>query len=432
MWHLLIALLLIDPLPALAQGVATDSVTLAQAVDLTYKVRPGIIDAEGQVGTADIGLRAAYGAFLPSISGTATGGQFYSQVQQVDPNTHQLVNGDVTSGSLTLGLNASLDLFTGFRRGKLLSAAHASQDAARAGLDAARAQARLDATQAFYNALSAAQLVASRRDGVQRAEDQLRIAIARQTTGGASVSDSLRAVVQLGQAQLALLTAETQQATAELTLGQVLGKRGRIAARDDPAFHTPSSIIDTASLTDEAIARAPQVVSAEAQAAAARAELGAARSGYWPTLSLSGGVGYNGSNALDYELFQQRQVSLFLSVPIFSQFQQQRTVRQSAAAWASAEARAADIRLQVAANVASRIAALRTAAEQVRITQLSADAARADLRVQLERYRLGSATTLDVLNSQSSVSQSDESALNARYNYLQSRAQLEALVGHPL
>lgn len=413
-------------------GTAVDSVTLDQALKLALNVRPGIVDAMGQLGNAEIGVRAAYGAFLPSLSASASGGAFYSQVPVPDPVTHQLTGvGDQTSGSVSFGLNVSLDLFTGFRRGKLVSAARLDQDAARANLKAAEAQARLDVANAFYGALNAAQLVESRRDRLNRAESQLRIAIARQTTGGATVSDSLRAFVQLGEAQLNLLTAESQQAAAELTLAQVIGRPGRAVARDDPQFHSPSTILDTAALGAQAITLAPTVASADAQAAAARAQLAAARSGYWPTLSLGGGVAYAGA-ANANPLFQSRQLALSLNVPIFSQFRQQQLVQQSVAVWASAEARAADIRRTVSVQVASQVAALRTAAEQMRITTLSAEAARADLRVQLERYRLGSATTLDVLNSQSSVSQNDEGALNARFNYLRSRAQLEALVGHPL
>lgn len=415
-----------------AQGVSADSVTLPQAIEAAYGARPEVVNAAGQLDAAGVGVRAAYGAFLPTVSALVTGSQFYSQTQQVDLHTGLPISADVTSGSVSLGLNAGFDLFTGLRRGKQITAARATRDADQAALDDARAQARLLATQTFYNALAAAELVAVRRDGVARAEDQLKIAIAKQTTGGGNVSDSLRAVVQLGQAQVGLLAAETQRATAELTLGQVLGRKGRTAALDDSSFRNPSTVIDTTRLTEDAISTAPQVAMADASATAARAQLGATRSGYWPTLSLFGQVGYNGSDALDYQLFQQRQVGLQLSIPIFSQFQQQLAVRRQAVASATAESQAADTRRKVAAQVASQAASLATAAAQMHITQLSAEAARADLRVQLERYRLGSATTLDVLNSQTSVSAADEAALNARFSYLNARAQLEALVGHAL
>jgi len=53
-------------------------------------------------------------------------------------------------------------------------------------------------------------------------------------------------------------------------------------------------------------------------------------------------------------------------------------------------------------------------------------------RVQQERYRLGAATLLDLLTAEANLTQAAVNQVQARYNYLNARAQLEALVGRSL
>ena len=84
------------------------------------------------------------------------------------------------------------------------------------------------------------------------------------------------------------------------------------------------------------------------------------------------------------------------------------------------------------AQLTQQFAALFTTYEQIGIAQTNLDAAREDLRVVSERYRVGAATILDVVTSEANLTQAEVSLVQARYNYLIARAQLEALVGHSL
>jgi outer membrane protein TolC len=78
------------------------------------------------------------------------------------------------------------------------------------------------------------------------------------------------------------------------------------------------------------------------------------------------------------------------------------------------------------------MAVLATAYEQIAIADENISAAREDLRVQNERYRVGAATILDLLTSQAALTQAEVNGIQTRFNYLISRAQLEATVGRAL
>ncbi|HEY4649673.1 MAG TPA: TolC family protein, partial [Gemmatimonadales bacterium] len=97
-----------------------------------------------------------------------------------------------------------------------------------------------------------------------------------------------------------------------------------------------------------------------------------------------------------------------------------------------AEANAADARLGVAADLELRLAELDAAKSRIDITRTSVVAAGEDLRVQQERYRLGAATIVDVLTSQEALNQAEVDVVNARFDYLRARAQIEALIGRKL
>ena len=49
-----------------------------------------------------------------------------------------------------------------------------------------------------------------------------------------------------------------------------------------------------------------------------------------------------------------------------------------------------------------------------------------------ERYRVGAATIRDRLTSQEALSQAEADVMNARFDYLRAKAQIEALIGRPL
>ena len=97
-----------------------------------------------------------------------------------------------------------------------------------------------------------------------------------------------------------------------------------------------------------------------------------------------------------------------------------------------AQATAADTRRQMNAQYTQQLAALFTAFAQIGIASATVAAATEALRVTQERYRLGAGTLLDLLTAEANMTQAQVNHVQARYNYLIARAQVEALVGHPL
>ncbi len=419
--------------PGLAQTPEPPSVTLADAVRRAERVQPAVIRASADVRTAAAQRRSAWGAYLPRISASSSGSDFYSEgPARVDPITGELTSGNSSSRSVSTSLSASLDLFTGFRRGAEMRAARANQTAAEASLIDARFEQALTTTNQFLDALAAAQLLRVREASVRRAEEQLKTAVAKLRAGSATRSDSLRSLVTLGTARLDQITTQTQLATAEANLARLIGEPGRVRAADDSAFYRMLPAVDTQALRTEAESKSPRIQSASANAAAARAAASASRSAYWPSLTLAANTGWNGNRTTDYDLFNQRQLSLSLRWNLFDGFDRELSIVQRDADLDLAEANAADAEREVQAELTTRLAELDAARTRTEITQTSVAAAAEDLRVQQQRYRLGASTIVDLLTSQEALNQAEVDVVNARFDYLRAKAQLEALIGRNL
>ncbi len=415
--------------PLAAQQVP--SVTLEEAIRRAQQVQPAVVQARGSLKNADAQVRSATGAFLPSLNATSSGTRSYNETQRVGP-TGELESGGSSTNSVSFGLSSSVDLFTGFRRGADRRNARATQSAAEAGVTNAEFQAGLTATQQFFDALAAQQLVRVREASVRRAEEQLNLSVAKLRVGSATRSDSLRSVVNLGNAQLALVSAGSDVTRTQAALARTIGVDGRVEAADDSVFYTPSVALDTVALNQEAMAASPQVQAAEASSIAAEAAVKAARAAYYPTLALSGSAGWSGNDRTDYQLFANRQLQLGLSWPIFNRFQREQTIATRLSSLDAAEASAQDARRQVLASLTTQYAAVEAARVRIDITRTSVTAATEDLRVVSERYRVGAATILDVLNSQEALAQAEVDVVTARFDYLKARAQIEALIGRHL
>jgi outer membrane protein len=409
------------------------AITLRDAIARAERTQPSVVQAQGQVRTATAQRRSAWGSFLPSLTASSSASDFFAAgASRVDPITGQLTSGDNTSRSVSTSLNATIDLFTGFRRGAELKAARAGEASADASLVDARFLQALATTNQFFDALSAAQLVSVRDASVRRAEEQLKVSVAKLRAGSATRSDSLRSLVTLGNTRLDLIQAQTDLATAEANLARLVGEVGRVRALDDSSFAQVEATVDTQAIRTEAEARSPRIQSAEAEAEAARANARASHSAYWPSLTLAANTGWNANRAEDYAFFNQRQLSLRMSWSLFNGFDRELTIAQREASYDVARATADDERRAVQAELTARLAELDAARTKIDITRTSVAAATEDLRVQQERYRLGASTIVDVLTSQEALNQAEVDVVNARFDYLRAKARLDALIGRTL
>ena len=409
-------------------------ISLQEAVSLAQRNAPAAVQARGALRTTSSSVRSLYGSFVPSLSASA--GQNKQASQRFDALRNQVINSN-SPWNYNAGLNANLELFDGGRRFNDLRARRADVDAAEANETSVKYSVALQVKTQYANVLAARESEASARAQLEQAQAALRASVARVTAGAATVSDSLRSAISVGNARLAILTAQNSIRVASATLTRLVGTPFMVTA--NPADTANFSIVPFDSLGVFKLAlQGPAVRQAELSLSAATASERSSKSTYMPRITMS--YGYSGSGTDPYG-FGSDTTKRFLygsslgfsaSFPLFNNFTREDNVLRAKVTHDNAAAQLREARLLAQQNIVQQMGALRTAEERIQIQQASVAAAQEDLRVQNQRYTLGASTLLDLLTSQSQLNQARAALIQARQDYRIARAQIEAVIGRDL
>lgn len=427
-------LVLLAPFALAAQQPGGDGarpIALDDAVHQAQRNAPAAVTARNALRTSAAAVRTAYAQYIPSLSvsgsGSRQGGETFFQ--------GKLVPYQGSPWSFSRGLSANLELFDGGRRWFNLRAAEANVDAADASETAQRYNIALQVKQQYFAVLAARESEAAARRQLEQATEQLKSSTAKVRAGAATKSDSLRSAIQVGNARLALLTAQNNLRVANAGLTRLVGAADVVTASPADTAEMGRIVLDSAQLTAMAL-DGPSVRQAEAALVAARASKKAAKTPYMPTINSSYSLsGNNTSDTFDWgsgRIPKQNSLRFSVNFPLFNNLSREENVMRTSVAEDNAIAALRDAKLAQQQSLVQFLGAFRTAEERVAIQLASVAAAEEDLRVQQQRYALGASVLLDLLTSQTTLDQARASLIQARYDARIAKAQVEALVGRDL
>jgi len=406
-------------------------ITITDAVRLARENNVANITAANSVRSANNSVRSARAQLYPTLTGTAgqtkSAGDRLGQSGQLVPFTG--------AWTYNTGLSSQLTLFDAGKMFADIKTQQANVSAAQASEVNTEFGVGLQVKLAYNSILAAKESEAAARAQLDAAQAQLQTSIAKVQAGAANVSDSLRSVVQVGNAQLALLTAQNTYRAQAAALTRLVGTPYFVTADLADTVDHPVAPIDSAAVMQLALS-GPPIRQFEAQAAAAAASELSAKAAYLPTITA--GFNYSGSGAgaaygLNSNPFPySRSVQLNLSYPIFNRFTRENNLAAAQINYENAQASVKDARLGAQQNIITDIATMRNNEEAMRVQQQNVRASEEDLRVQQQRYNLGASTLLDVLNSQTALVTARQALIQARLNYRNARAQIEAVIGKDL
>jgi outer membrane protein len=407
-------------------------IRLEEAIRMAQQNAPIAVQAIGQIRTSQAQQRSAWAAFIPSVTLSASssrqGGDRFDPQGRLVPYTGQ-------PWQLSNGLSLNVNLFNGGQRFFGLRATRAQVNAAQANEVAQRFQVAQQVDQQYLAVLAAREAEAAARSQLQEAQQALTAANLQLRVHMVTKSDSLQAVVQVGNAQLALLTAQNDILAANAALTRLVGTQFTVTASPEDTLGITTESLDSAAIQRLA-ETGPAVQQAQASRTAAHASATAARAPYLPTISLGFTLAGNGSDSgfalVAGRYAYQNQLRIGLSYPIFDQLQREQGIVVADVAARNADADLRDAQLAARQGFVQYFSALRTADQQVSIQETSIAAAAENLRVVRERYSLRTATFLDVLTAEATLVQARSALIQARYNYRVAKAQLEALIGQRL
>ena len=384
--------------------------------------------SEQSVINAGESQRTAVGAFIPTLS--TSSGMSVRSADQFDPGTNRLVSG--SASSYNAGLNARYDIFRGGQRFSDLSRARADLTAAESRRQDQRFGVILQTKNLFFQALRQAELLEVARRRIAQANQSLEMTRAQVLVGAGTVSDTLRARLEYINARQAVLRAEVATRAARFGLGRQIGEAAPVIP-EAPGDLSPRPLpMVEAEVLQIAESLAPSVMAAQAATLAAQQAYSSSKSVYIPTVSLSSGYNWSNQQASFGGGRTSWNLNFNLSYPLFNGFSREASVVRAEYSTRLARIQEDDARLGSRQATDAALRDLETAELAIDIAQEAVAVADEDLRVTRARYEADVAIILDVITSQVASDQARVDLVNARYDYVLARAELEAILGREL
>lgn len=434
------------PLLALcARPGAAQTLTLEEAVRRGLAASPALHEARAQHRTAAAARWEGWGRLVPSLemeAGVLQTGVLQRTVS--DPITGGIVNlpDSLIARRNSYGTSAALTAnWEVFNPGTLLQIRAAGAEAGAAGrtLEGARARVAAEITLAYLDVLEAQAMLQLREAEHERAAELLRVAEGRLAVGSVPELDVLQARLAVGDAELAVMEAQTAAEAARLALREHLGPGAEVpAVLAEPALPDAASLPSGDELYRRVLEGSAELAALRQQRSAAGLARSAERLRLLPTVNLWAqwsrsefgqtreAVTFQPRNELG--TYGMNFTWSLLDEPGGRMAARQRT----GAAIQQADARLAVRRASLAREVELAAGTLRRAVLLHERAQANLVLAGRQREQAAERYRVGVAPISERTQAEGLAREAERQALLARFAPLRALAQLQRVSGAPL
>jgi len=409
------------------------SLTLDDCIELALQKRASIIAARGAESLAKAGQRNALGAFLPRVSASYD----YYKSKQRDQTTQfegfpEVEQPDQDGDGTSVSLSGSMTLFD---LSNFFNYASARADRAGARLDVIDSEQDLiyAVKLAYYAYLANVENVEVKEESLAKSDELLKLANSRYELGAASLSDVLKQKVQWGNDKLALLRARNAVVTSKANLAYTIG----IDPMQEVEFSSDYVIRELGGTVDEVLefglTHEPGLLAAQKRVDAAKHSTRAGYANYLPTLGGYARYTVSDGSSGDTLLFnfssKTTTYGFSASWTIFDGFYREGIVTSAKVRLNNARANLADNRNYLIQAIKSAYFEIEQQKQAKDVAAENVDAAQEDLKITQEKYNLGAATILDLLDAQVSVKQALASQIQTDFDLNLAVAQLENAMG---
>jgi NodT family efflux transporter outer membrane factor (OMF) lipoprotein len=411
---------------------------------------PRLNELEDQVNVSNQNIAAAAANFLVARAVVRQARSQYFPVVSVNPaitNQRQpvfggfgggsgsggaavgLANGSFTEYSLPFDASWQPDLWGRVR--KNVQANVYSAQALAADLENVRLTVQAEVAVDFFQIRSQDSQKQLLDSTVQTFQDSLDIVRARFQAGLSSNEDVVQAETQLETAQaqdtdLGILRAQFEHAIAVL-----VGKpAAEFSMASEPQAASPPAV--PVEMPSALLERRPDIATAERTMARANTEIGIAKAAFYPTVTLSGGIGLQSTSAANWFTWPSRfwSVGPGLAQTLFDAGARRAVQQQAQGSYEQTVAVYRQTVLVAFQQVEDNLAALRILEQEVQQQDAAIRSSQENLSLATDRYRAGIDIYLNILTAQTTLLNNQRTALNLRMEQMVDSVKLiEALGG---
>lgn len=234
--------------------------------------------------------------------------------------------------SASVGLSASMNLFNGFNMENTIKKNKLELDKQSLQTEQVKYDIEISVAEAYIQVLYAKENVVLAEKLLETSKRQLKIAEAKYKVGSMSKKDYSDIEAQYANKEYSLVRAKNQYSQQLLTLKQLLELEPGVSfdIAESELSLTTFTVPSPLKVYEDACKVYPEMRSAEQQLAIDSLSVKIAKSSYYPSLSVSGGVGASGDFFdNESEWMGNKSLRMSLSVPIFNRWQTKTNVENT-------------------------------------------------------------------------------------------------------
>jgi NodT family efflux transporter outer membrane factor (OMF) lipoprotein len=393
-----------------------------------------IKQAEAQYRAARALVQAARAAYFPTVgasasvtrapgrSGIVTGGGTGSTLQGT--------GGKVTN-TYTASLDASWEIDIWGKLRRATENATENMKASAADLDAARLSAQAELALDYFQLRVTDEEKRLFDANVAALEKSLNITQNQYKVGVAAQSDVAQAQTLLKSTQAAAIDLAIQRAQLEHAIAVLIGK----AASDYSLPPTAPLVVKIPDIPldqpSDLLERRPDIAASERLVAAANANIGVAKAAYYPSLSLSGALGYSNTSLNHLFTLANRfwSVGPSLAETLFDGGARRALTSQAIANYDASVAVYRETVLAAFQDTEDNLVSLRVLANEVTVQDEATKAADESEKIALNQYKSGVVSYLNVVVAQTTALNNERASLTVRGRQLASSVALIKSLG---
>ncbi|MBI5119738.1 MAG: TolC family outer membrane protein [Rhodospirillales bacterium] len=368
---------------------------------------PQLQQARKSSAAAKESVRGAVSGYYPKVTVNGDVGPEY-----VDTPSRRKDNKEAYyTGRDTAGITITQKLFDGFATQSAVESARLQSNAANVNVEQVRQTVMLEGATAYLNVLRQSGLIELAKNNEANIQQQLTLEDERVQRGSGIAVDVLQAKSRLQLAKERHVTFEGALIDAQSRYTQVFNRAPEVGAMNDPQPATsllPKSLEEA---IDIALKENPAIATSDTQVQSARESRRAARSGYYPTLSLEGKANYEDGKNTVTGIRRDWTLLLKANWDLFSGFSTQAAVAKAAFDYAGAKDSLDYSKRKVVEQTKIAWQALLTARERVQLLENAVNIASEVWEGRKKMREAGKETTINVLDAENEI-------YNARINYV--------------
>ncbi len=424
-------------------GFAQKRLTLQEAISIALQRNSALIKLKNGLPGSESQVLNAYGQLVPNLGAQA--GWSWQRVNDVGGvqrdffgNNVVVPPSQVDNRNYNIGIGGNVTLFNGLSNYANISQKKDNLKAAEYNIDKQKQNIVFQTADLYYTVLNAEEMLKVRDENVHYYQKFLETVQERNRLGAVAIADVYSAQVQLGNAELLLIQAQNAFEIAKSNLLNFLS----LNILDDYTFEDPfgtdkvvntdlymKDFEDLNAMVSTALDTRFDYKSQALIVSAAENGVTIARSGVFP--QLTGNYSYYTYAIEVNKLFNRKLLNfgLTLSIPIFSNFNVESSIQLATVNVKNAREDLTALQRQIKIEVKQAYLDLVAAKKSLDVAVKNVTAAEQTRRINQERYNLGSATILDVLQASRDYVDALRNKINAVYEFYRQHHKLNNALG---